>query len=225
MNKIPFSAIIFDLDGTLLDTSNDLGNAVNYALEKNGFDSISLFEAVQFTGSGMKNLMERAILRSSGTTLSEDEFARVFEDFRSYYALHANDNTVPYKGIPELLNKLRADKIPLAVLSNKKHEATSAIIRHHFPDTFDVVLGEGGDVVKKPDTSGFSKILRELDISDPETVLYVGDSEIDVMTVKNARCRGVFVSWGFRTKEQLINAGADIILDSVASLEDHIYNK
>jgi phosphoglycolate phosphatase len=194
----------------------------NEALEKLNLPLLTPKDYARFSGAGVEGYVH-AILDAVGD--KEHKYAKVFwEYYTDKNEAEQLDLIHPYEGVRELLSALKEKGIRLAVLSNKKHEATSAIIRHHFPDTFDVVLGEGGDVVKKPDTSGFAKILRELDISDPETVLYVGDSEIDVMTVKNARCRGVFVSWGFRTKEQLISAKADIILCSVSHLEDHIYN-
>lgn len=215
-----YKAIIFDLDGTLLDTSFDLADGVNHALSKNGFPKISTQDAVGFTGNGMKKLIERSL----GQIVTEEVFNKVFTDFTEYYSLHANDNTKPYDGIPELISKLREANIPLAVLSNKKHAPTTELIRLHFPDTFRLVYGEGGEVTRKPETKGFWKILRELGIYDPKDVLYIGDSEVDVMTVKNALCDSVFVPWGFRTKEQLIKAGAEIILDTTDEVWEYICN-
>lgn len=216
-----YKAIIFDLDGTLLDTSYDLADAVNHTLSKNGFPKISTQAAVSFTGNGMKKLIERSL----GQPVTEEVFDKVFTDFTEYYSLHSNDNTKPYVGIPELISKLKEANIPLAVLSNKKHAPTTELIRLHFPDSFSLVYGEGGEVTRKPETKGFWKILKELGINEPKEVLYIGDSEVDVMTVKNALCDGIFVSWGFRTKDQLIDAGAEIILDSTNEVLEYINKK
>ncbi len=220
-NKIKYKAVIFDLDGTILDTSKDLANSVNYALEKNGFPTISDELAVQYTGNGWKALIKRAI----GCDVGDEIFNRVFEDFKEDYSIHSEDNTLPYDGIPELLSHLKGLGIPMAVLSNKKHPATVSLISKFFNGIFTLVFGEGGDIPKKPDTGGFKKIMELLEIDSPKNILYVGDSEVDVQTVKNAGCDGIFVPWGFRTRNQLIQAGAKIIANSPNDILGKIINQ
>lgn len=219
MKASNYKAVIFDLDGTLLDTSKDLADAVNYALENHGFPTFPQYIITWFTGNGMKMLIKR----SMGIEVENQAFTEVFNDFTAYYSVHANDNTRKYPGVDELIDKLKKTEIKLAVLSNKKHQPTTNLIQLHFPDTFDIVYGEGGEITRKPETKGFWKILDSFGIDDPHDVLYIGDSEVDVMTVKNAGCDGIFVSWGFRTKEHLIDAGAEIIFDSSNELMDYLF--
>ena len=220
MNVSKYKAVIFDLDGTLLDTSLDLAISVNYALESNGFPKHPTSLIPQFTGNGMRNLIERSLVNP----VSAEVFEKVFKDFTDHYAIHSNDNTRIYDGINAIISKLRENDVKLAVLSNKKHVPTVNLINLHFPDTFDIVFGEGGEITRKPETRGFWKILDSFGITDPREVLYIGDSEVDVMTVKNARCDSIIVSWGFRTKEQLIKAGADFIVDSADEIIDYLFN-
>ena len=219
MKASKYKAVIFDLDGTLLDTSKDLAEAVNYALEKHGLPTHPQHLIPQFTGNGMKMLIKR----SMGIDFENDAFESVFNDFTAHYAIHSNDNTRIYDGIETLITKLKELNIKLAVLSNKKHQPTTHLIDLHFPGIFDIVYGEGGEITRKPETKGFWKILDSFGITDPHEVLYIGDSEVDVMTVKNALCDGIFVSWGFRTKQQLINAGAKRIFDSADEILDYLF--
>ena len=214
MSEKRYKAVIFDLDGTLLDTSLDLALSVNYALENNEFPTLPLSLVPHYTGNGMRMLIKRSI----GKEVSPELFEKVFSEFTEHYKIHSNDHTKAYAGIPELLYKLRRDGYALGVLSNKKHEPTSTLISLHFPEIFDVVYGEGGVIPRKPDIRGLLKILEDLKIDEPRDVLYIGDSEIDVMTAKNANCDGVFVSWGFRTIQCLSNAGAEIIVNSAEEL-------
>ncbi|MBE6542842.1 MAG: HAD family hydrolase [Ruminococcaceae bacterium] len=220
MNMIKYKAVIFDLDGTLLDTSKDLAISVNFALAKHGFQTHPEYIIPWFTGNGMKMLIKRAI----GSEVDENVFNAVFQDFTAHYSVHANDHTRVYDGIEDLIARLKKSGVKLAVLSNKKHAPTSYLIDLHFPHTFDIVYGEGGEITRKPETKGFWKILTSFGIDDPRDVLYIGDSEVDVMTVKNAHCDSIFVSWGFRTKQHLMDAGAEIIVDSTDEIIERIFS-
>lgn len=200
-------AVIFDLDGTLLNTLGDLRAATNHALEVRGLPPHSMEEIRQFIGNGIRLLICRAM--PEGTP--EAEIDAALDDFKAYYAAHIHDRTVPYDGIPQLLTALRKRGIQVAVLSNKIDSASQQLIEYFFPGKIDVVFGEHVGVPRKPDPTSCRMVMQQLGVQ-PEQVLYVGDSGTDMQTAKNAGLYAVGVTWGFRSKEVLLKYGADVLV-------------
>lgn len=200
-------AVIFDLDGTLLNTLGDLRAATNHALEVRGLPPHSMEEIRQFIGNGIRLLICRAM--PEGTP--EAEIDAALDDFKAYYAAHIHDRTVPYDGISQLLTALRKRGIKVAVLSNKIDSASQQLIEYFFPGKTDVVFGEHVGVPRKPDPTSCRMVMQQLGVQ-PEQVLYVGDSGTDMQTAKNAGLYAVGVTWGFRSKEVLLEYGADILV-------------
>ncbi len=200
-------AVIFDLDGTLLNTLGDLRAATNHALEVRGLPPHSMEEIRQFIGNGIRLLICRAM--PEGTP--EAEIDAALDDFKAYYAAHIHDRTVPYDGIPQLLTALRKHGIKVAVLSNKIDSASQQLIEYFFPGKTDVVFGEHVGVPRKPDPTSCRMVMQQLGVQ-PEQVLYVGDSGTDMQTAKNAGLYAVGVTWGFRSKEVLLKYGADVLV-------------
>ncbi len=202
------TTVIFDLDGTLLNTLGDLRAAVNYALYLRGLPPRSMEEIRYFVGNGVRNLMRRSLPAGS----SEEEIDAALADFKRHYSAHLCDHTVPYDGIPELLSILRKRGMKIAVLSNKMNAATQELIAHYFRGKVDVVFGEHPDVPRKPDPTSCHMIMDQLG-ARPAEVLYVGDSGVDMQTARNAGLTAVGVTWGFRPREELIDNGADMLAD------------
>lgn len=200
-------AVIFDLDGTLLNTLGDLRAATNHALAVRGLPPHSMEEIRQFIGNGIRLLICRAM--PEGTP--EAEIDAALDDFKAYYAAHIHDRTVPYDGIPQLLTALRKRGIQVAVLSNKIDSASQQLIEYFFPGKTDVVFGEHVGVPRKPDPTSCRMVMQQLGVQ-PEQVLYVGDSGTDMQTAKNAGLYAVGVTWGFRSKEVLLEYGADVLV-------------
>ena len=200
-------AVIFDLDGTLLNTLGDLRAATNHALEVRVLPPHSMEEIRQFIGNGIRLLICRAM--PEGTP--EAEIDAALDDFKAYYAAHIHDRTVPYDGIPQLLTALRKRGIKVAVLSNKIDSASQQLIEYFFPGKTDVVFGEHVGVPRKPDPTSCRMVMQQLGVQ-PEQVLYVGDSGTDMQTAKNAGLYAVGVTWGFRSKEVLLENGADVLV-------------
>lgn len=200
--------VIFDLDGTLLNTIDDLGYACNYALERTGFPTHPIEAYPAKVGNGINNLIRRALPESQR---AENIVLRVREHFVPYYNQHNCDYTRPYDGIPELLATLKAQGHRLAVASNKYQAATEKIVNHFFPGVFDVILGERAGVERKPDPQIVFDILNRLNKSD--NVLYIGDSLVDYETARNAGLPFVACSWGFVPRETLVAAGIAAIVD------------
>lgn len=200
-------AVIFDLDGTLLNTLGDLRAATNHALEVRGLPPHSMEEIRQFIGNGIRLLICRAM--PEGTP--EAEIDAALDDFKAYYAAHIHDRTVPYDGISQLLTALRKRGIKVAVLSNKIDSASQQLIEYFFPGKTDVVFGEHVGVPRKPDPTSCRMVMQQLGVQ-PEQVLYVGDSGTDMQTAKNAGLYAVGVTWGFRSKEVLLEYGADVLV-------------
>ena len=197
--------LIFDLDGTLINTIDDLGQACNHALSACGFPTHKIEDYPRLVGNGINKLIERALPeehRNEATVL------RLREHFVPFYDQHNCDLTRPYDGIPELLQTLKAAGHTLAVASNKYQAATEKIIAHFFPNTFDVVLGEREGIPRKPDPQIVWDIIHRLSplASNLSPIYYVGDSLVDAATAKAANLPFVACTWGFCTKEQLQTA-------------------
>ena len=205
--------IIFDLDGTLINTIDDLGQACNHALSACGYPTHKIEDYPRLVGNGINKLIERALpeeYRNEATVL------RLREYFVPYYDAHNCDLTRPYDGIPELLKALKAAGHTLAVASNKYQAATEKIVAQLFPDTFDVVLGEREGVARKPHPQIVYDIL--LDRSDKSETLYIGDSLVDAETAQAAGVKLILCTWGFCTEEQLATANPDYMVHHPAEI-------
>ena len=215
-------AVIFDLDGTLLDTLQDLCNSTNAALTAYGYPARTLDEVRSFVGNGVKLL----ILRALGVEKPEDctDFDQVFEAFRAHYAVHSNDCTCAYPGIPELLAKLKEAGAPMAIVSNKLDAAVKQLNDIYFKDYITVAIGENeaAGVKKKPAPDTVYAALRELGVS-PEDAVYVGDSEVDIATAKNAGIPCISVTWGFRDSDWLLAHGADRLFDTPQAVWEELF--
>ncbi len=204
-----YKTVIFDLDGTLLNTLIDLRNSVNFALREFGFPERTTDEIRSFIGNGVVKLMERS------TPDGTDEKTRTecLDVFRKHYLLHMADNTAPYDGVSDVLRKLRDKGIKTAVVSNKLHTAVVGLCEDYFPSLIDVALGVTTEDERKPAPVNVIKAM-EICGSDRESTIYVGDSDVDVQTAHNAELKCIGVTWGFRDKEVLIENGCDFIAES-----------
>lgn len=219
MNK---RLVIFDLDGTLLDTINDLGCAVNYALNANGFPTHLPESYPLLVGNGARKLIERALPADS---CNQEIIDRLLVDFKLYYSDHATANTTPYPGIPELLDTLQNEGVQIAVASNKYQEAVTSLIRHFFPDiNFTAVLGQRDNMPVKPDPSIVFNIILHTGVPKQET-LYVGDSGVDMLTAGRACVDSVGVTWGFRPIEELRQNHATYIANQPADILNIVNNR
>ena len=210
--------IIFDLDGTLLNTIDDLGYACNYALEQTDCPTHKIEDYPRMVGNGINNLIRRALPESERT---EDNILRVRAHFVPYYNEHNCDYTRPYEGIPELLATLKAQGHQLAVASNKYQAATEKIVNHFFPGIFDVILGEREGIERKPNPQIVHDILSSLNAN--RSSLYIGDSLVDRDTAQNANVPFVACSWGFVSRNALIEAGVTRIIDQPEDLINYIH--
>lgn len=204
--------VIFDLDGTLLNTIDDLGYACNYALEQTGYPTFPIEDYPAKVGNGINNLIRRALPETERT---EENILRVRAHFVPYYNAHNCDFTRPYKGIPELLATLKAQGHLLAVASNKYQAATEKIVEHFFPGLFDVVFGEREGIERKPNPQIVYDIVSKLSPLNAKcSSLYIGDSLVDRDTAQNAHVPFVACSWGFVPRETLLREGVTRIIDS-----------
>ena len=202
-----YKTYIFDLDGTLLSTLADLAASTNFALRTHHMPERSLDEVRRFVGNGVKKLMERAIPDGLDNPLFEE----TFDTFRQHYMQHNLDTTQPYPGIMQLLEQLKAEDKNIAVVSNKFYAATRELCRYFFGDLVPVAIGEREDIRKKPAPDTVIEALRELGV-DKEGAVYIGDSDVDIMTAKNSGMPCVSVLWGFRDKEFLLEHGATTLI-------------
>lgn len=202
---------IFDLDGTLLNTIEDLGRASNYALEKNGYPTHAIASYPYFVGNGVRRLLTRVLPEDAKT---DEIVERLLMDFKAYYDKHNTDFTKPYDGIAGLLEQLTARNVAVAVASNKYQEATTQLITHFF-STIDFVAIEGQkeDVPTKPDPSIVFEILGKAQVTKADTI-YIGDSGVDMETARRACVESAGATWGFRPEKELIQYCADNIVHS-----------
>ncbi len=207
-------ALVFDLDGTLLNTLTDLKNAVNHALESFSFPLRNEKQIASATGDGIKALVRRSIPEDAG----EEAYKKCFEIFEEYYLKHMNDSTAPYPGAINCLKTLKKKGMKIAVVSNKLHEAVVELCEAHFGETVDFCAGTSDESEKKPNPVNVFRALSMFGISADEAV-YIGDSEVDLKTAENAGLRCISVSWGFRTREELISSGAETIVDDFDGLK------
>lgn len=205
--------VILDLDGTLLDTLDDLCNSVNYSLRTNNFPERSLAEVRTFVGNGIRLLIERSV--PEGT--SKELIDKTFECFKTYYAVHCNDKTKTYPGVMDMLKELKKNGYKIAVLSNKAQYAVTKLCDIYFNNLLDDAVGARENVAKKPSPDALY-ICAENNNINLNNVIYVGDSDVDVATANNAGVRGIAVTWGFRSRELLIKCGAENLADNTDEL-------
>ena len=215
---MPYKAVVFDLDGTLLYTLEDLYLATNHALEQLGLPPRSIDEVRSFVGNGYRQLFRLACPEGTPDEIQEQALAV----FNEYYLAHDEDHTAPYPGIPELLDRLADRGIPLAVVSNKGDAAVRDLMDSIFPGTFAAVAGEREGVRRKPAPDTVLEVMRQLGLEATD-IVYVGDSEVDVATAANAGCDCIAVTWGYRSVEQLQQAGATVMADTCEEVADIIF--
>ena len=208
------NTIVFDLDGTLLNTLEDLKDSVNYALERQGFPLRNLNEIRSFVGNGIRLLMERAVPES----IDNETFEICFKDFCDYYKIHMEDKTVPYDGINEMLTNIKKAGFKTAIVTNKADFAAQDLCKRMFGKNIDFVVGSSDDRPNKPAPDGVFYALEKLD-SKIENTVFVGDADTDILTAKNANLPSIGVLWGFRDREVIEEAGAEYIVESVNDLE------
>ena len=202
-----FSYVIFDLDGTLLNTIDDLADAGNHVCAARGWPVHTVDAYKRMVGNGIPKLVERfAPAGTDGETL-----AGALAEFSAYYDAHKEDKTAPYPGIAELLAALKGQGVRLAVLSNKAHALAGPVVEHYFPGVFDVVQGALPDAPVKPDPTLLRRLMEQMG-AEPEHTLFVGDSNVDVLTGKNGGLTVAGVLWGFRDRQELEGAGADYVI-------------
>lgn len=212
-----YDAVVFDLDGTLLDTLEDLRSSVNHALGLHGFPERTREEIRTFVGNGVRTLMLKAVPGGA----EEPAFEQVFADFKAYYAEHWRDVTCAYEGISELIEELHKRGLKLAVVSNKSDAEVKKLCELFFGDRILSALGERPGVARKPAPDSVLATLELLSVPR-ERALYVGDSDVDVRTAFNAGVDCVAVTWGFRSRKELLEAGAADTIDRPAQLLERL---
>ncbi len=212
---MPYAAVIFDLDGTLLDTLDDIAESMNQALTELGFPAHGRESYRYLVGDGVDVLARRALPEQKRC---DDALVRdLVRRHKAVYATRWNLKTRPYDGVTELLGALRAKGLPTAVLSNKPEDATVEAVGHFFGGFIDIVRGQRPDVPKKPDPAAALSIARQWGI-EPERILYLGDTSVDMDTARAAGMRPVGALWGFRTREELLEHGAAELISSPLEL-------
>ncbi len=215
-----YKLIAFDLDGTILDTLEDLCDSVNHVLEEFEFPKRTLEEVRRFVGNGVPNLIERALPANT----SYEEIDKVFERFSEYYLTHSAIKTKPYEGIIDLLYSLRQEGYIIGVVSNKIHPAVVSLCDKYFLGLIDFSLGDDPIRPKKPHPDMLTYAMKELNVTKEET-LYIGDSEVDIQTAVNTGVDYISVDWGFKTKEFLVENKANVIVSNPIELLEMILNK
>ncbi len=214
--------IIFDLDGTLLNTIGDLAAGCDHMLKLRGLPTHSFDEYCSFVGNGIMRLVERALPEELRT---EEYVKEARKDFVAYYIDHIDLKTIPYQGMVELVYQLYHDGAKLAVASNKFQAGTEKLIKKFFPEVeFIEVCGNREGVPLKPDPALVELILEKAEV-EPENIFMVGDSAVDIQTAHNAKIHSVGVSWGFRSRTELEQAGAEHIADTAEELKQILYSE
>lgn len=212
-----YKLAVFDMDGTILDTLEDLKDSTNYALEKCGYPTRSYDEVRRFVGNGIRKLIERAVPEG----LTVEQIDRVHEVFTEHYKVHCADKTKAYDGIKPLLEKLRASGVKTAVVSNKADYGVQELCKEYFDGLFDYAVGEREGIRRKPAPDAVNEALRVLGMDKSEAV-YIGDSDVDFETAKNAELPCISVLWGFRDEEFLREKGATLFVHDPAEIYDII---
>ncbi len=214
-----YKILVFDLDGTLVNSITDLAVAVNKGLYSAGLPTHDIDEYKHFVGNGREVLINRAM----GENCRNENLRNIVSDiFNNYYSQHCNDNTCAYEGVADLLKKLSEMGVKTAVLSNKPDEFVAQILKSVYPEhRFDIAWGKRAELPCKPDGTSLIAMLSELGFSVRDC-LYIGDSDVDVYTAKNAGVDMLGVEWGFRDRNELIGAGADIVASTAEEILEYI---
>lgn len=212
-------AVIFDLDGTLLNTLDGLADSTNYALSKFGYPTRTIEEVRQFVGNGVAKLIERAIPEGKNNS----NFEKCLSVFKENYAQNMYNKTAPYNGIIEMLSNLKSKGIKIAVVSNKFDLAVKELCKKYFEEFIDFAAGENEaqGIKKKPAPDTVISVLNEFNFA-PEDAVYVGDSDVDIMTAKNSKMPCISVTWGFRDKKFLLENGATILINAPSEIYNHL---
>lgn len=212
-----YKLVMFDLDGTVLNTLEDLYTSLNYALNKYDFPSKSLKEVRSFLGNGIRSLVKL----SMPSATNEEDFDLVFKEFKSYYATHCDILTKPYDGILDLLNVLKEKGYKIAIISNKADFAVQTLVNKYFPNLIDYAVGEVIGVPRKPDPTSLNNVMKYFNIKKSESV-YIGDSEVDIEVAKNANVDAIIVTWGFRDEEYLKSLNPNTLVNNTNDLLKNI---
>lgn len=211
--------VIFDLDGTLLNTLDDLADSTNYALSRFGYPTRTIEEVRQFVGNGVAKLIERAIPEGKNNS----NFEKCLSVFKENYAQNMYNKTAPYNGIIEMLSNLKSKGIKIAVVSNKFDLAVKELCKKYFEGFIDFAAGENEaqGIKKKPAPDTVISVLNEFNFASDDAV-YVGDSDVDIMTAKNSKMPCISVTWGFRDKKFLLENGATILINAPSEIYNHL---
>lgn len=211
--------VIFDLDGTLLNTLDDLADSTNYALSKFGYPTRTIEEVRQFVGNGVAKLIERAIPDGKNNS----NFEKCLSIFKENYAQNMYNKTAPYNGIIEMLSNLKSKGIKIAVVSNKFDLAVKELCKKYFEGFIDFAAGENEaqGIKKKPAPDTVISVLNEFNFASEDAV-YVGDSDVDIMTAKNSHMPCISVTWGFRDEKFLLKSGATILINTPSEIYNHL---
>lgn len=210
-----YKAVIFDLDGTILDTLQDLANSVNHALRTHGYPERTLDEVRGFIGNGIRVLMRR----SCPADISEAAQEEALATFRVHYDAHCKDFTGPYGGIHDLLAALKERGIRTAVVSNKIEPAVIVLCDEHFPGAFEYMVGNRPDLAPKPSPDSVNEVIGKMGL-DKQDIVYIGDTEVDIQTADNAGIDCIGVDWGFRDGDYLRDLGAKYIVNTPMEVLD-----
>lgn len=212
-------AVIFDLDGTLLNTLDDLAASTNYALSRFGYPTRTIEEVRQFVGNGVAKLIERAIPEGK----NNPNFEKCLAIFKENYAQNMYNKTAPYNGIIEMLSNLKSKGIKIAVVSNKFDLAVKELCKKYFEEFIDFAAGENEaqGIRKKPAPDTVISVLNKFNFA-PEDAVYVGDSDVDIMTAKNSKMPCISVTWGFRDEKFLLENGATILINAPSEIYNHL---
>lgn len=218
MAEKKYQAVVFDLDGTLLNTLEDLQDSVNYGLRKYGMEERTLEQIRNCVGNGVQRLLELSV--PEGTT--REMFDKVFAAFKEHYAIHCNDKTDLYPGIRALLVELKERGFRMAIVSNKLQEGVDVLYEQYFKDYITVAIGSRDGIRKKPAPDTVMEALRVLGLSK-EHAVYVGDSEVDIATAANSEMDCITVAWGFRTRQEQLAAGGTVFVDEPKEIVELLY--
>ena len=220
------TTLIFDLDGTLMNTLDDLHDSVSYALREAGLEPNPKQDTRRYLGNGIRNLVNRSVAQTCPTA-DEALKEHVLETFRAYYVAHSMDKTAPYEGVEEMLKECKKRGFYTAIVSNKLAPAVKDLHKAFFADSIDVAIGETEKVKRKPAPDMVNEAIRQLSLLHGEKIeasvcIYIGDSEVDLKTAENAGLPCIAVSWGFRDRNFLLEQGAKIIIDSPNELFEYL---